>query len=339
MKTVKFGTVGLGRLGYEHAKNIATSVPGAELTAICDVDEAQLKKVQQEFDVPYTYTDVSEMVKNPELDAIAIVSPTPLHVEHIKIAMEAGKHVFSDKPLGATVEQCLEAEKIIEAHPDQLFMLGFMRRFDPSYMDVKQKIDNGDIGKVILVRCITQDPVSTIEGTLAYAPHSGGQFLDMCVHDIDLVRWFTQSEPKKVWGMGGVFEFELYRELNDGDNCCATMQCENEAMAFMYTGRAAAHGSHVETEIIGTKGTLRVASVPSKNLVEVMSEHGVCRECYQDFLSRWHQAYVNEMTEFTNCVRENRKPEITVYDGTAVNKVANRCKESFETKQLLDVVD
>ena len=107
MKTVKFGTVGLGRLGYEHAKNIATSVPGAELTAICDVDEAQLKKVQQEFDVPYTYTDVSEMVKNPELDAIAIVSPTPLHVEHIKIAMEAGKHVFSDKPLGATVEQCL----------------------------------------------------------------------------------------------------------------------------------------------------------------------------------------------------------------------------------------
>lgn len=94
--------------------------------------------------------------------------------------MEAGKHVFCDKPLGATVEQCLEAEKVIEAHPDQLFMLGFMRRFDPSYMDVKQKIENGDIGKVILVRCITQDPVSTIEGTLAYAPHSGGQFLDMC---------------------------------------------------------------------------------------------------------------------------------------------------------------
>lgn len=336
-KTVKIGTIGLGRLGYEHASNIATKVPGAELTAICDIDENQLKKVQDEFDVPYTYTDVNELVKNPELDAIVVVSPTPLHVDHIEAAMNAGKHVFSDKPLGATVEECLRAEKIVEAHPDQLFMLGFMRRFDPSYMDVKKKIDNGDIGKVILVRCITQDPVSTIEGTLAYAPHSGGQFLDMCVHDIDLVRWFTQSEPKKVWGMGGVFEYELYRELNDGDNCCATMQCENEAMAFMYTGRAAAHGSHVETEIIGTKGTLRVASVPAKNLVEVMSEHGVCRECYPDFLSRWHEAYVNEMIEFTNCVREGRKPEITVYDGTAVNKVANRCKESFETKQLLDV--
>ena len=89
------------------------------------------------------------------------------------------------------VAQCKGAEKVVEAHPDLIFQLGFMRRFDKSYAEAKRKIENGDIGKVVLVRSYTQDPRSTIESTLKFAPHSGGQFLDMCVHDIDLIRWFT----------------------------------------------------------------------------------------------------------------------------------------------------
>lgn len=188
MKTVKVGSVGLGRLGYEHACNLATQVPGCELTAICDVDEKRVKEVGEELGVPYTYTDFEEMCKNPELDAIVIVSPSFLHCEQIEIAMRNGKHVFCEKPLGTDVAQCKDAEKVIEAHPDLIFQLGFMRRFDKSYAEAKRKIDNGDIGKVVLVRSYTQDPRTTIESTLKFAPHSGGQFLDMCVHDIDLIR-------------------------------------------------------------------------------------------------------------------------------------------------------
>lgn len=337
MKKIKLGSVGLGRLGYEHAANIATLIPEAELVAICDVDVKRLAEVAEELNVPYTYTDFTEMCANSELDGIVIVSPSFLHVEQIKIAMEAGKHVFCEKPLGTDVPQCLAAEKIVAEHPDKIFMLGFMRRFDASYLDAKARIDRGEIGRVVLVRSYTQDPVSSIESTLKFAPHSGGQFLDMCVHDLDLIRWFTGSEIKNVWGIGGVFEYEIYRELNDGDNVCATVQCENEAMGFMFAGRAAAHGSHVETEIIGTRGTLRIASVPANNLVEVMSEHGVCRNCYQDFMSRWHQAYINEIREFCHCIAENRQPEVTVHDGTAVSEAAYRCKESFETGKMLPI--
>ncbi len=337
MKTIKIGSVGLGRLGYEHASNIATRVPGAELTAVCDINADRVKEVAEELDVKYQYTDFAEMCSNPELDAIAIVSPSMFHAEQIKIALDAGKHVFCDKPLDTTVEKCKLAEKAVEAHPDKVFMLGFMRRYDYSYRIAKKKIDNGDIGKVILVRCYSQDPRSTIEGTLKFAPHSGGQFLDMCVHDIDLVRWFTGSEPKNVWSIGGVYEFDLYRELNDGDNVSCMMQCENDAMAFMFAGRAAAQGSNVETEIVGTLGTLRIGSVGSDSLLEVMSKNGVCRELYPDFPERWHEAYTYELTEFVKCVREGRKPEVTVYDGTAASKIAYRCKESFETGEMLPV--
>ena len=337
MKKVKIGSVGLGRLGYEHACNIANLVPGAELTALCDVDEKRVKEVAAELGVPYTYSDVAEMVKNPELDAIVIVSPSMYHADHIKLALDAGKHVFCDKPLDTTIEKCKQAEKAVEAHPDKVFMLGFMRRFDDSYAEAKQRIDNGDIGKVVLVRSYTQDPRTTIEGTLKLAPHSGGQFLDMCVHDIDLIRWFTGSNIKKVWGIGGVFEFDLYRELNDADNAAATVQCENGAMGFMFTNRTHGAGCNVETEIIGTHGTLRIANVGRKNMLQIVDGSGAREEYYPDFLSRWHQAYVNEIKEFVACINEGRKPGVTVYDGTKVSQAAYRCKESFETGKLLEV--
>lgn len=339
MKKIKIGSVGLGRLGYEHAVNIATKISQCELTAVCDIDAARVAQVAAELDVVYQYTDFEEMCKNPELDAIVIVSPSAHHPAQIAMALSYGKHVFSDKPLGTTIEQCLTAEKAVEAHPDKIFMLGFMRRFDPSYLDAKARIDRGEIGRVILVRSYTQDPIATIEGTLKFAKWSGGQFLDMCVHDIDLVRWFTQSEPKNVWGIGGCFEFEQYRDWNDGDNVAVMMQNEDEAMSFMFAGRAAAHGSHVETEIIGTRGTLRIASTPARNHLEIMDSHGVRRECYQDFLTRWHDAYVNEIVEFCQCILEERKPEVTVYDGTAVSRVAYRAKESFETGKMLSMKD
>ena len=339
MKKVKIGSVGLGRLGYEHACNIANLIPGAELAALCDVDEKRVKEVAAELGVPYTYTDVAEMVKNPELDAIVIVSPSMYHADHIKLALDAGKHVFCDKPLDTTIEKCKQAEKAVEAHPDKVFMLGFMRRFDDSYAEAKQRIENGDIGKVVLVRSYTQDPRTTIEGTLKFAPHSGGQFLDMCVHDIDLIRWFTGSNIKKVWGIGGVFEFDLYRELNDADNAAATVQCENGAMGFMFTNRTHGAGCNVETEIIGTHGTLRIANIGRKNMLQIVDGSGAREEYYPDFLSRWHHAYVNEIKEFVACINEGRKPGVTVYDGTKVSQAAYRCKESFETGKLLEVED
>ncbi len=339
MKKIKIGSVGLGRLGYEHACNIANLVPGAELTALCDVDAVRVKEVAAELNVPYTYTDVTEMVKNPELDAIVIVSPSMYHADHIKLALDAGKHVFCDKPLDTTIEKCKQAERAVEAHPDKVFMLGFMRRFDDSYAEAKHRIENGEIGKVVLVRSYTQDPRTTIEGTLKFAPHSGGQFLDMCVHDIDLIRWFTGSDIKKVWGLGGVFEFDLYRELNDADNAAAAVQCENGAMGFMFTNRTHGAGCNVETEIIGTHGTLRIANVGRKNLLQIVDGNGAREEYYPDFLSRWHQAYVNEIKEFVDCINQGRKPGVTVYDGTKVSQAAYRCKESFETGNLLEVAD
>lgn len=336
MKKIRIGSIGLGRLGYEHAVNIATRVSGAELKALCDVDKEKLRDVAGQLGVEQTYEDYEQMCKNPELDAICIVSPSAMHTEHIQIALENGKHVFCEKPLDTTVEKCREAEQIVSGYPEQVFMLGFMRRYDYSYRKAKEKIERGDIGRIVLIRAYTQDPIATIESTLKFAPHSGGQFLDMCVHDIDLCNWFTGGQkPKELWAVGGCFAYPQYREWNDGDNVSCLIQYEDETMAFLFAGRAAAHGCNVETEIIGTKGTLRIGSVGTDSMLEVLSENGVCRECHPDFMYRWHDAYIAEMEEFVNCIREGRKPGVTVYDGTLASETAYRCKESFETGKKL----
>ncbi|MCS5421990.1 MULTISPECIES: inositol 2-dehydrogenase [Psychrilyobacter] len=337
MKKIKFGMVGLGRLGIQHAENIAFKIPEAELTAICAIEEERVEEIKTKWGVPYGYTDFDEMIKNNELDAVFLCSPSHLHCDQIEKALEAGLHVFSEKPLGTTLEECKRAEKAIENHPDKVFMLGFMRRYDPSYVYAKKMIDQGKIGKPFLFRGYSQDPESAIAGAIAYAGHSGGQFIDMAVHDIDLSRWLLDSEPIQTWGIGGCYKHDEFGKHKDGDNVSALLKFKNDAMAFIFAGRTAPHGYNVETEIIGTEGILRIANVPQKNLVEVLDPSGVRKECSQDFLERFETAYVDELKEFVDCIINKRKPEVTVYDGTRTTIVAYACKESFETGKLIDI--
>ena len=236
MKTLKVGIIGVGRLGYEHASNIQFRVPGMELVAISDANMDRAKQAAESLGVSAVYEDPKDLCEDPNVEAVAIVTNTDSHVDMIELAMNAGKHVFCEKPLAETVEKCKRAEKIVEAHPELIFQLGFMRRFDHSYEVAKAKIDRGDIGDIILVRCYSQDPISIIEGTLEYAPRSGGQFIDMSIHDIDLIRWLTNSDPAKLWAIGGCYEFKQYKDWDDGDNVSCLMQMKNEIMAFFFHG-------------------------------------------------------------------------------------------------------
>jgi myo-inositol 2-dehydrogenase/D-chiro-inositol 1-dehydrogenase len=335
MNKVRIGSVGLGRLGLRHVENIALKMQNAELAAICDVDRPKLEQTADRLGVRHKFTAFEDLVSCKDIDAVVLVSPSALHTRQIKAALDAGKHVFSEKPLGITIAECKEAEKAVESHPDLVFMLGFMRRFDESYKYAHDKVVAGEIGRPVLFRSYGQDPEKFIAGSIAFAPHSGGAFLDMAVHDIDLARWFTGSEPETVYAIGGCYAHPEFAAHKDGDNVSCLMKFKNDCMVFLFAGRTAPHGYNVETEIIGTKGILRIASVPQKNLVEILDSHGVRKECSENFLERFDAAYVNEIQEFVNCIKEGRKPEITVYDGTRVSEIAYTCKAAFEQGTLL----
>ncbi|MBU0929206.1 MAG: inositol 2-dehydrogenase [Spirochaetes bacterium] len=335
MRKIRIGSVGLGRLGLRHAENIAARVTGAELAALCDVDGKKLGETADRLGVAARFESFDEMLASPDIDAVVLVSPSGLHTGQIAAALEAGKHVFSEKPLGVTVEECRIAEKAVEAHPDRVFMLGFMRRFDESYRYAYRKVKAGEIGRPILFRSYSQDPERFIDGAIAFAAHSGGQFLDMAVHDIDLARWFTGSEPRTAYAVGGCYAHPEFARYGDGDNVSCLMQFDDGCMVFLFAGRTAPHGYNVETEIIGTEGILRIASVPQKNLVEILDTSGIRRECSENFLERFETAYINEIQEFVDCISQGRKPEVSVYDGTRVSEIAYSCKAAFESGELM----
>ena len=335
MEKVKFGIVGLGRLGIKHAENIAFKIPNAELIAACSIKEEEVAYVQRNWGIQHGYTNFMEMIQNKELDAVAILSPSGEHCWQIEAALEAGLHVFTEKPLGVTVEECKIAEKAVEAHPDKVFMIGFMRRYDPSYAYAKRKIEEGAIGTPFLVKATSIDPENTIEGAIKFAATSGGLFIDMTVHDIDLARWFLGTDPKEIYAIGGAYLHKEFADYGDADNACVLMKMKNGTMAMLYSGRDALHGYHIETEIVGTKGTLRIGAVPRLNQVMVFNEHGAVEECVPYFPQRFEDAYRLEVQEFVNCILEGRKPEVTVYDGTKCTEIAFAATEAFKKGTLV----
>lgn len=341
MKKVKFGIVGLGRLGRKHAENLAFRIPNAELLAVCSVVKEEVEEVKDTWGIKYGYTNFDEMLKNKELDAIFISSPSGFHCEQIEKALDAGFHVFSEKPLGLYLEEAKRVAKAVNEHKNQIFMVGFMRRYDDSYAYAKKKIEEGAIGKPVLIRCYGLDPAGSMEGFLKFAKsnYSGGLFLDMAVHDLDLARWYLESEADMVWAIGGAYEYPEFDEISDAETGAALVKFKNGTMGVFIAGRNCAHGYHIETEIIGTKGTLRVGTVPQKNLVTVFDETGARQECVQGFPERFDQAYLSETEEFVKCVLENRKPGVVVEDGVKSTALAYACKESFETGNLIKVED
>lgn len=337
MQKVKIGIAGLGRLGRIHAKNLSENIPGALLTAACSLAESELDFARRTLNVKDCYTNFEEMITNADLDAVAIVTSSGVHCKQLSFALDAGLHVFCEKPLGITVEECRLAEKAVEKNPDQVFLLGFMRRFDPSYIYAKEKIASGAIGTPYLVKATGVDPLKFIESGLKFAPTSGGLFIDMAIHDIDLMRWFLRSDPATVYAIGSSFGFPAFTEFGDAEAGSALYKFENGAMGYIHAGRTATHGYHIETEIVGTKGTIRISPVPQKNLAVLYNENGAVTECVESFPERFAEAYKNEMNYFIDCIRSGEKPAILVSDGTRSTQIAFATTQSFRQGELVEI--
>jgi myo-inositol 2-dehydrogenase/D-chiro-inositol 1-dehydrogenase len=337
MNKVKVGIAGLGRLGKVHANNIAFKIPNAELTAACSIVPQELEYAKNELGVKDVYLDFKEMVSKADIDAVAIVTTSGEHCWQIEYALDSNKHVFSDKPLGVTVEQCKQAEKAVKRHKDLTFFLGFMRRFDPSYAYAKKKIEEGSIGTPYMVKATGIDPESLVEGAIKFAPTSGGIFIDMAIHDIDLMRWFLGSDPTEVYALGTTFKHPEFKAANDDETATAMYKCKNGALGFIHVGRTAAHGYHVETEIIGTEGSLRVSPVPSKNLCMIYNKEGAVQECVSGFPERFKESYLLEMQNFIDCIQKGEQPNVTVYDGTKSTQIGFATTEAYRTGKIVKI--
>ena len=335
MKKIRIGIVGLGRLGKHHAHNLRFQVHQAELAAACSIVPAELKWAKATLGIANVFQDYEAMLARGTLDAVFIASSTSEHARQIIQGMEAGLHVFSEKPVALEIADCLQVEAAVKAHPNQVFMLGFVRRFDPSYAWAKKKIEQGAIGKPFMVRSQTADMDETAEFMVQFTPTSGGIFLDANAHDIDLARWYLGSEVASVYAVGGCYEHRGFEQFQDADNTSALCTFHNGTLANISASRTMRHGHDTHTEIIGTQGRLHIGRTPSRNRVEISDEHGVRQECVRNFYERFEEAFLLEAQEFVACIVENRKPSITAKDGTKVTEAALAFTKSYREKTLV----
>ena len=331
MNRIKVGIVGLGRLGAVHAQNLAYKIAGCTLVAACSLHEHERNWAKEELNVQQTYADFKEMVDKADIEAVVIVSSSPEHCWMIEYALDAGKHVFTDKPLGCSLEECKRAEAAVERHPEQTFFLGFMRRYDPSYADAKEQIDAGKCGKPYLVKATGLDPEACVESCIAFCKTSGGIFIDAASHDIDLMRWFLGGEIVEVYAAGTTFKHPEFAQGGDTETGMAMLKLDNGTVAFLHVGRTAPHGYHTETEIIGTDAHIRIAGLPWKNRAMIFDANGAVQPIIENFPQRFAEAYLLEMVDFIDCIQKNRQPKISVYDGTRATIVTYAITESFHT--------
>lgn len=300
---LRVGVVGLGRLGKRHAENLAYRVPGASLVAACSPLEEERAWARNTLPEPRLYDEYADLLADPGVDAVWLVTPSSLHAQQIIDALRAGKHVFCEKPLSLELAECERVVAEAARYPHLQATIGFMRRFDPSYRDAFDKIQAGAIGRPFLVRSQTTDKNDDDGFFVRFAATSGGIFLDCTVHDIDVARWLLgRPRGKRVFAAGAVALHEGLREFGDVDNGVAICEFEDGKLAMFYASRTQAHGNDTHSEVIGTAGAVAIGHNPRANRVEIYDAGGIRNECTPSFFDRFEDAFLCEARGFVAAV-------------------------------------
>jgi scyllo-inositol 2-dehydrogenase (NAD+) len=331
--TIRCAVLGLGRLGYHHAKNIAThQVGGARLVSVADPMEGRAEQVAREFGLETWTTNPDDVFEDPEIDAVIIVTPTSTHADMIKKAAKHGKPMFVEKPLTQHIE---EADEIIQTIKDSrvICQVGFMRRFDPAYAEAKRRIDAGDIGKPIYFKGITRDAGSP---PAEFIKHSGRMFLDVSIHDYDIARYLMGAEISAVSAHGRVLLHPFMEEFKDVDQAITYVEFDSGAAGDIEASRNSPYGHDIRTEIIGTEGALFIGTLRNQN-VTYLNHKGSHYEIIPDFQTRFHDAYRLELVHFIQCVQNKQTPRVTEADGKRNLQIAIAATDSFDSGKRVKV--
>ncbi|KAL4978288.1 hypothetical protein BDW66DRAFT_165054 [Aspergillus desertorum] len=312
-KKLQVGAAGLGRMGKRHALNFLNRAPRAELVAAFSPDPEEMRWAKQHLE-PYgvaLYTKYEDMIDHPGLRAVVIGTATSVHAEEAIKAMEKDLHVLCEKPLSISVDICNEVVAAAKRRPHLKVMCGFSRRFDESYRAAYKKVENGLIGRPSILRSQTCDKHDPSGFYVEYASWSGGVFVDMAVHDIDLTLWFFGSDliPKSISAYGIRAVTPDLKKHDDFDNAVGIVEFYGGKIAYYYCSRMMAHGQEDVTEIIGTEGKLSVNLNPASDLVNYYHAGGITREVPPTYWGRFEQAFVKEANEFVDaCLDDTLLP-------------------------------
>lgn len=322
MANLKIGAIGLGRLGYQHAMNVTRSF-GADLVAVADPFPDALKRGETDFGVK-GYADYHDLINDPNVEAIVIATPTQTHYEVLMAAIPTGKPIFCEKPITFALNEAESILREVERHR-AFVMVGYMRRYDPSYVAAKKMIEDGECGAPIYVHDCCRDPKGPPPH---YVPQSGGLFVDMGIHDLDIVRWLMDSEITEIYACGAVLKYEFLKEMNDVDNGQMLLKFANGAMGMIEVSRNGNHVYECRTEVVGKDKTILIGQDQLTHITVLGDRSRTC-DMSDWVLERFKDAYEGEMQAFVDCVRAGDPSPVNAYDGLMGIKLALAATESF----------
>jgi inositol 2-dehydrogenase len=329
IKSLNVGVVGLGRLGSQYARYFQSRIPGARLYAVSDLRPDVTKAIAAETGAAKGYPDYRDMLADPALDAVVVMTPTKYHAEAVIAAARAGKAIFCEKPLTLDVGEGRQMEKTV-AKAGVFFQLGFMRRFDKAYAAAKQQIERGAIGTPIVFKATSKDqfppPVEYLRPS-----NSGGMFIDMGIHDFDLARWYM-GEVRSVYSAGGALAYPEIGKVGDVDNSLTTLHFATGNIGVVSLSRSGIYGYGIETEIVGTKGTIKIG-YDRETAILIMTKDQVAHDTVPGFYERFEQAYLTQLQNFVDNVRLGRASPIICRDGIAAQKIAIAATKSFHSRK------
>lgn len=334
MKELRCAVIGLGRLGWKHAQHVRTAIPRAQLVAVSDANEQTLERFAAIAPEVKTYCDYQMILEDRDIDAVVIASSTSVHAMMARDAIEAGKAIFCEKPLSMELSEALAIQTLLRQKPT-FFQLGFMRRFDPAYVEAMKRIEAGEMGKVVSLRAVSRDPGCP---PIEFAKTSGGLVMDLCVHDLDLCRWFTAGEATEVYARGAVVRYPELGEIGDIDHVDISLTFANGTVATVEGSRNAQYGYDVRTEIICSEGALFVGELENPSM-RSYSPKGVGYATVPGFLERFDKAYGLELESFVNDVLEGRMPRVGVDDGIQAQRLVIAVNTSLATGKPVRLID
>jgi len=321
---------GAGRIGKIHAGNVARQA-GVKLRYVIDVDAAAAKSLAEQHGAQVTGADAVFADKN--VGAVVIGSSTDTHADLIIRAAQAGKAIFCEKPVDLSVDRaraCAEAVK----RAGVACMIGFNRRFDPTFAAVKERLAQGEIGDAEMLVVTSRDPGAP---PVAYLERSGGIFRDMLIHDFDVFRWIMQDEAATVYATGSVLTDPAVGTVGDVDSTAVAIRTRKGLLAVINTSRRAAYGYDQRFEVLGSKGMLQAGNHKPTEVVSSTAAGVSGDKPEHFFLERYRAAYALEMAHFFDALGKGTQVRTTIEDGVKALELADAATTSWREKRIVEL--
>lgn len=308
MNKINLAILGLGRIGKIHAENIIS------------LNECNLKIIIDPIsDSDNNFTDLGikqskhfdDLLNENDIDGVIICSPSKYHVSQIKSLSELTKNIFCEKPLGLSIEEILDVKSLVAKKSLNLH-IGFNRRYDPDFSELKRRILNDEIGDLHMIKITSRDPAPP---PISYIKKSGGIFLDMTIHDFDMVKYLSGSEISELYVKGGCFVDPEIEKAKDVDTAIINMSLKNGVLATINNSRQAVYGYDQRIEVLGSKGVLKVENKLLNKVVKGTREGFISSNPQNFFIDRYEQSYKKELMNFVQSIKGDLVDHADVDDG------------------------